>query len=82
MLLDIIGDRDVLAIDRAACIICRDTLLKLPPGFSKKKAFKGKTIEELTCLGLPGLHGKTVNKYMTLLASLFKWSIKHGYIKN
>jgi len=81
LLLDIIGDRDISAIDRAACIICRDTLLKLPPGFSKKKAFKGKTIEELAGLGLPGLHGKTVNKYMTLLASLFKWGIKHGYYK-
>lgn len=82
VLLDLIGDKSITAISRADCLTCRDLLRNLPPNFSKKKRYKGMTVKTIATSNDEETHlsSKTVNKYLTLLSSFFKWCIKLGEI--
>lgn len=77
----VIGDVDVKSIDRPDCVRCRDMLLRIPPGYTKKPALKGLSAEELIKVDSPGLAIKTVNIHMQLLSAVFKWSVKFNYMK-
>ena len=82
VLLALIGDKSITAITRADCLTCRDLLRKLPPNFSKKKRYKGMPVKAIAASNDEEVHlsSKTVNKYLTLLSSFFKWCIKLGEI--
>lgn len=81
VLVKVLGDKPVSSFDRPSCVACRDTLRRLPPGFTKKKHLMDKPVSLLIQEELPGIQPKTVNKYMTLLSSIFKWGVKHGYME-
>lgn len=81
ILLRLMGNREVTAYDREACINCRDTLMKLPPNFNKLNKYKGKSLSEI--MQIPNnqvMHPVTVNGYMVMLSSLFKWAVQRDYI--
>jgi len=82
VLLGLLGDKSITAISRADCLTCRDLLRKLPPNFSKKKRYKGMPVKAIAASNDEEVHlsSKTVNKYLTLLSSFFKWCIKLGEI--
>lgn len=75
-LLSLITDKAANSISRSDCISCRDLLLSLPPNFTKKKQYKGMTAPQIAKANSCGqsLSAKTVNKYLTLLSSFFKWA--------
>ncbi|WP_066358351.1 site-specific integrase [Geobacter anodireducens] len=82
VLVKVLGDCPVSSFDRPSCVSCRDTLRKLPPGFTKKKHLMDKPVSVLVQEESVGMQPKTVNKYITLLSTLFKWGVKHGYMKS
>ncbi len=83
-LLSLLSDQLVANITRSDCVKCRELLQVLPPNFTKKKQFRGMTARQIakTSSGGQSLSGKTVNKYLTLLSSFFKWSIRQGVINS
>ena len=59
---------------------CRDLLIKLPTNYKKNKEYRGKSIAEVADMNVSArLTTKTVNKYLDLLSSLFKWMQGNGY---
>ena len=82
VLLDLIGDKSLSSISRSDCISCRDMLRNLPPNFTKKKQYKGMRVKAISESNDEKIYlsAKTVNKYLTLLSSFFKWCIKQGEI--
>lgn len=80
--LKLFGDKPVDKISRESCIKFRDTLSKLPKHFAKKKEYRGKSYQELMELDRPKLSDKTVNMYMVLVSSVFKWGTKHGHMQS
>lgn len=80
LLLLVIGDIPVSVIDRSVCVACRDTLRKIPPGYTKKKSLRDLPVSELVKVDGPGLHPKTVNKHVQMLSSIFRWAKKYGYM--
>lgn len=81
VLLKLMGDVAVGTINREICVACRDTLSRLPAYFSTKNVYKGKSIKALIGIDAPKLSIKTVNMYIVLLSSVFKWGTKHGYMQ-
>lgn len=83
-LLSLLGDKAISNISRTDCIQCRELLKSLPPNFTKKKQFIGMTAKEIaqTNSQRPCLTAKTINKYLTLLSSFFKWTIKQGLLSS
>jgi integrase len=76
------GDKDIRSYSRSDLIAFRDTILRLPPNFTKKAEFKDKTIEQV--LEMPYaecISDKTANGYIINLAAVFKWSLQQGYIE-
>ena len=65
IMVKIIGNRDVIQIDRKQCTDCRDVL----SGTTRSAIYTKKAY-----------HPKTVNMFMTLLSSLFKWGVRCGYL--
>ncbi len=64
LLIAILGNKKLPDITRPDCVSCRDELLE---GKGRKRPFKGKKRSP-----------KTVNQYLTLLGSVFKWSVDQG----
>jgi hypothetical protein len=80
LLVDVLGDKPVADYTRVDCLGAREVLLKLPANFTKKREYKGLRIAEIAALEVADrLTTKTVNKYLVLLSSLFKWMQKSGY---
>ncbi|SHI45226.1 Site-specific recombinase XerD [Malonomonas rubra DSM 5091] len=82
VLLNLIGDKPPASISRADCLACRDLLRKLPPNFTKKKKYKGMSVKAIAESNDETVHlsAKTVNKFLTLLSSFFKWCIKQDLL--
>lgn len=80
LLVEIMGNKEISGYTRVDCLNARDVLLRLPANFTKRKEFRGMSVAEIAALGLSDrLTTKTVNKYLVLLSSLFKWMQKSGY---
>jgi integrase len=81
IILKLLPDRSIHTITRDDCVSCRETLAKLPPNFTKKKCYKRKSIKQLAAIeNTPKLSTKTVNMYLVLISSLFKWAVKYGFM--
>jgi integrase len=82
VLLSLLTDKPVPSIKRADCVACRQQLQSLPPNFTKKAQFKGMSAREIAKSNTTGqtLSAKTVNKYLTLLSTFFKWAIRQQII--
>jgi len=81
ILLRLLGDKGISGYSREECIYCRDTLMILPPNFNKRGKYKDKSMSVI--MNMPPapqpMHPVTVNGYMVLLSSLFKWAVRQGY---
>lgn len=76
-LVEILGDMDILDIDRKDMRHYRETLRKLPPNRSKSPAFKGKTIGEILAMEPERtLNVNTVNIMVEAAATMFDWCIR------
>ena len=84
VLLSLLGDKPISNISRSDCLSCRTMLQTLPPNFSKKKQFKGMTPRQISTVNDNDvtLNDKTINKYLTLLSSFFKWAIRQQIINS
>jgi integrase len=83
VLVELIGDKCLTVLTRADGLACRDMLMRLPANFRKKKQYKGKTVKQVLAMGSDEtLTAKTVNKYLVLLSSLFKWCVQNGMMES
>jgi len=84
ILISLLSNQPVARITRSDCVKCRELLQSLPPNFTKKKQFRGMTARQIAKVNSGGqsLSAKTINKYLTLLSSFFKWSIRQGVISS
>jgi integrase len=82
VLIELIGDRDICVLTRADGLTCRDKLMGLPANFRKKRQYRGMSVTQIQKVaGDETLTPKTVNKYLVLLSSLFKWCVKNGMME-
>jgi integrase len=79
LLVDIVGDKPVLAVTRHDCRRFRDTMAQLPPNMTKR--FRGCTVAEVMAKGAPPMSAKTVNKNLSALTGLFAWCEREGLIE-
>ncbi len=83
VLVELIGDRDICVLTRADGLACRDKLMSLPANFRKKRQYRGMSVAQILRVSADEkLTPKTVNKYLVLLSSLFKWCVKNGMMEN
>lgn len=79
VLLALVGDRELCGLTRADGLACRDKLKCLPTNFRKKKQYRDLSIDQILTLEVDDtLSVKTLNKYLVLVSSLFKWCVKNG----
>lgn len=82
VLIELIGDKDICVLTRADGLACRDRLMSLPANFRKKRKYRGMSVTQiLKATTAETLTPKTVNKYLVLLSSLFKWCVKNGMME-
>lgn len=82
ILLWVMSDKPIDKFTRSDFIHCRDRLKNLPSNLQKRVYdYSDKDLLNGNH-PLPTLTNKTVNKYLVLLSSLFKWAVKHGYVSN
>jgi len=79
LLLKVIGDKPVSQLRRTQARELLDTLKSLPPGFNRKKKYRGKTITQIIDEGDPPRAASTVNNTMYHADQLFKWLAQNEY---
>lgn len=72
--LEIIGDIPIGEITRPHAQAYVETLKKLPANSNGKK-YEGKTVHEIAAMGEKPIAGRTFNKNVERISSLFKWAI-------
>lgn len=83
VLVELMGDKDLSTLVRADAVACRDKLVRLPANFRKKKQYRGLSVKDLVSLDVSDvMTPKTVNKYLVLLSSLFKWSVQNRMMES
>ena len=78
LLVEIVGDKPVIAVTRQDCRRFRDTMARLPPNMTKR--FRGCTVAEVLAKGAPPMSAKTVNKNLSAVTGLFAWCEREGLI--
>lgn len=82
ILLALIGDKEICCLSRSDGLSCRDKLQCLPTNLRKKKQYRELSITQILDLKVDStLNAKTLNKYLVLLSSIFKWCVKNGMMK-
>ena len=82
VIIEVLGDVEIKSITHPTMMEFRNKLAKLPPNRDKKPQYKGKTIEQILAMkNVPAMSRTTLNKYLVRTSTLFKWSVKHGYIQ-
>jgi hypothetical protein len=79
LLIEIVGDKPVIAVARQDCRRFRDTMARLPPNMTKR--FRGCTVAEVLAKGAPPMSAKTVNKNLSAVTGLFAWCEREGLIE-
>jgi integrase len=74
LLIEIVGDLPLNAIDDDVALTYVETLKKLPANMNKIPAYKGKSIEEIIALNPPPRATRTINKSIERISSLFKFA--------
>ena len=81
VMMELIGDRDIKAIDNQMLLDFRNTLAKLPANRDKVARYKGKSIAQILAMkNVEPMSKTTVNKYIIRVGSLFKWAAKKKFI--
>jgi integrase len=79
---DILGDVPIQALTRASFRHFRDTLLKMPPSYKKKKQYKGKSIKQILATKPAQTYSiKTVNITVEAVASMCEWGVREGLLE-
>lgn len=71
------GDKEIGEIGRGDLREFKELLRKLPPNYTKR--FKGKSLTDVSKLGVTPISAKTVNKNLSVVSSLFTWAKRNGY---
>ena len=75
LIIEILGDRPMNTIGHDEAEHLRDILLKLPPNCRNNSKYKSLTIEQiLTLKHSKTMSKKTVNKYISLMSTLFRYA--------
>jgi integrase len=83
VILEVLGDVDINSITHQTMLQFRDKVSKLPANREKKPQFRGKSVDLiLEMKNVPPMSRTTLNKYLVRASTLFKWAVKHGYIKS
>lgn len=81
-LVDILNDMNIQDVTREDMRRLRDTLKLLPPNRSRKKEYRGKTIEQLIIIKhAQVLSAKTINIVVEAISSLFEWCIREKILE-
>ena len=76
----IIGDTGVSNINYDHVRKYKEKLCQLPPNINKIRQYKGLDIDTIIELRPSPMAVNTINKNLNRMSSLFKWSVKHGYM--
>ena len=80
VILMVAEDKDIKGYSRSDLLAFRDTIMRLPPNFTKKSEFKNKGIKQILEMSYTEhLSDKTANGYIINLAAVFKWAMRQGY---
>ena len=82
LLIEILNDRPVTAVDSKAAQFFKATLQELPKNRTTKPQYKGKSIDQLRKMKIPDEHRlsiPSVNKYIGMASYLMNWAVKNGY---
>ncbi|MDG5467280.1 site-specific integrase [Deltaproteobacteria bacterium IMCC39524] len=79
MLVVLLGNKDLSLFTRADGLDCRAKLMRLPSNLRNKGQYKDMSVKQILEAGAEEtLTAKTINKYLVLLSSLFKWCVMNG----
>ncbi|MDR6104084.1 integrase [Agrobacterium larrymoorei] len=83
LLTELFGEnRDIATLTPQDVTTVKDTLVALPAHRHKKRATKGKTLEEVLKLtNLPRLAVPSINKYLQTYNDFFGYAHQHGYVE-
>ncbi|MRR53306.1 MAG: site-specific integrase [Deltaproteobacteria bacterium] len=79
--LELVEDRDITTITHQELMTFRANLVKVPANPKKGRDKEGKPLKEIIEMGLPPISQRTVGKYLTRVASFFKWAKLHKYVE-
>jgi integrase len=81
LLVGILGDVGVDELDYKKLSAFRDALLRFPSNWTKRPAYRGKTISEVVAMGAAPtpLSATSVNKHLSQTGALLKFCVKRGY---
>jgi integrase len=74
--ISVMGDMRIGEIDREIVGAYFSKLQQLPPNISRKKAYRGKSIDEIIDMGDPPQTGRNASKKMEHISSMFKWALE------
>ena len=77
IVLEVLGDRPLVEIQRSDLRAYRDLVRRLPPNFRKRKEMRGKTLKQIAEIAeaacMPTVSRGTLNRYVGHAHSLFHW---------
>lgn len=82
LFIKIISDKPIDSYTREDFREFRNILSKLPPNLTKRKDFRGKTVQEV--LAMPHtvtMQEKTINTYTIDVSAFFNWLVTEGYLE-
>jgi len=81
LLTRIIGDIPCTHITYPVLRKYKTTLIRLPANLNKSPNYRGKTIAELKDMNCKPMSVANMNKNLSRVSSLLRWSVKNGFIK-
>lgn len=82
LLIEVINDRCITAVDNKAAQFFKSTVLQLPSKRTTKPQYKGKSVDQLRKMKIPAEHKlsiSSVNKYIGMASYLMTWAVKNGF---
>lgn len=79
-MIQILGDIPVNTLKKGSARKYKETLVQLPPNYSKKREYQGLSQADIVAQKpKETLSSKTVNKRLQTISALFRWAQKNGY---
>jgi integrase len=81
LMVDIVGDAPIRTITSAVMRDLKHKLMALPPNHQKSPRYRGKSVLEILKMDIDKtMSVTTINKHLDRASSLFKWSVRNGYL--
>ena len=81
LLVRIVGDIPCTELSYPILRQYKTTLIKLPANLNKSPAYRGKAIAEIMDMGCSPMAVANMNKNLSRVSSLLRWSVKNGFIQ-